>query len=355
MKKTIILGMLLCIIITLTGCGSDDAEVKIGFIAPLSGQLAELGQDIKDGVELFENTHPDLKVVYEDDKFEPKESLTAYRKLRDIDNMKWFIGPFGATATSTVYGGMTDQDKTESVVVGFTLCIDEFKDYVNTLCAYPSMREQVTNAINFADSLGRKKGYIVTETTVLGEIFTKFAKEAAKNNNQKIIGIEKIDFTTETAFYTYVTKIISKKPDFVFLGTSLPPATMQFVKILKEQGISVPILVGSDLEEDLLAEFKTVLEGVYFTGFNKDEYAEEFIQDFTTTHNKTPNIYSAIGYELAAAAYAAQKKGNTGKDALVDEINENDFAIINFVYEDYDAKIPLQIKQVRNATLVPVS
>ena len=341
--------MILFIALLLISCKQQDQEVKVGFIAPLSGPLSNFGQDIKEGVSLFEKDHSDISVVYEDDTFDPKESITAYRKLRDIDNMTWIVGPFGPTSTSTIYGVMSDADKKDSVMASITLCVDEFEDYENVICSYPSLRNQIAHALNFADG---ETFYIVTETSALGEIFIQFSEELA--HEKKIKGIAKIDFATETTFYTYATKIKSLTPDFVYIGSSNPASNFQFVRALKEQDVRIPILIASDLEEEQLEQFKDILEGVYFTGFLRDEYSTDFMDGFIQTYGKEPNLYNALGYELVAAVYASEKKGNIGKQALVAEINENDFAIKGFTYENYTAIIPLEVKQVIDGQLVPV-
>ena len=110
MKKMTIKKSMKCILLLifiallLIGCKQQDQELSVGFIAPLSGPLANFGVDIKDGVSLFEKNHEDFSVVYEDDTFDPKESITAYRKLRDVDNINWIVGPFGPPITSAIYG-----------------------------------------------------------------------------------------------------------------------------------------------------------------------------------------------------------------------------------------------------------
>ena len=94
-----------------------------------SGDLSRLGEEIKQGVEVFARTHPEVKVIYEDDRWDSKGSPTSYRKLRDIDGVRAFVGPLGPAATIAIEGAMSDEDKNASFVAAITLCTDEFRNY----------------------------------------------------------------------------------------------------------------------------------------------------------------------------------------------------------------------------------
>ena len=66
-------------------------KIKIGVIAPLTGIAADYGAEIKAGVEDAGGTN--VEYVFEDDKCDPKEAVTAYKKLVDLDKIRLIIGP----------------------------------------------------------------------------------------------------------------------------------------------------------------------------------------------------------------------------------------------------------------------
>lgn len=72
--------------------------IKIGFIGPLSGQNAMIGDGIKNGIQLAAEKYPNVKVVYEDDQFDAQKGITAFLKLRDIDKVKAVINVTPGTA-----------------------------------------------------------------------------------------------------------------------------------------------------------------------------------------------------------------------------------------------------------------
>lgn len=66
-------------------------KIRIGVIAPLTGIAADYGAEMKAGIEAAGGT--DVEFVFEDDKCDPKEAVTAYKKLVDFDKVSLIIGP----------------------------------------------------------------------------------------------------------------------------------------------------------------------------------------------------------------------------------------------------------------------
>lgn len=75
----------------------ENGSVKIGIMAPLSGDYAVAGENYQKGIllakELYEKAHPDFKIniVTEDDAFEANKGVTAYKKITSIDNVDAII------------------------------------------------------------------------------------------------------------------------------------------------------------------------------------------------------------------------------------------------------------------------
>lgn len=79
------------------GVGSQPEMVKIGFVGPLTGDAASVGQDIKNAVEMFFEQNPmwdgkEVEVVYEDGKCNGQDAASAAQKLINTDGVKFIIG-----------------------------------------------------------------------------------------------------------------------------------------------------------------------------------------------------------------------------------------------------------------------
>jgi len=365
LKVKLIVTVLIIIMLTLSSCSSNKLQIKatqpaqagvtIGFIGPLSGDLSKLGQEIKQGVEVFAKSHPDVKVIYEDDKWDPKNSLTSYRKLRDIDGVKAFIGPLGPAGTMTIEGAMSEEDRNNSFVAAITLCTDEFRNYSNVICSYPSMAQQAEQEVGFAASIRKRTGYLITEQSALGQLVESYFKQAAAHHNQTIVGIDKVDLKTDKVFYTYATKIMSANPEVVYVVIPDIQVSMSMVKILKEQKPDATIIFGMDLEENYANQFKDILDGVYAGGQVKDDYDKDFSARIMEGYNITPNLYHALGYEVSAALYESIKAGGMDKGGFIGQVNNHNKAIRGIRFQDSMVHIPLQMKIVHDGKIVLVS
>ena len=74
------------------------APIKIGFLAPLSGAIAQAGKDMYSGCELFweesgwQMVGRKLEVILEDNEGVPATTLTRARKLAESDKVHMLAG-----------------------------------------------------------------------------------------------------------------------------------------------------------------------------------------------------------------------------------------------------------------------
>src|SRR3989344_2698740 len=80
---------------------------KVGLILPLTGEVASLGENAKNGAnlaydELLENVKQKIQLIFEDDGFQPKNTVSAFNKLVETDGVNVVLcftsGPCGAVA-----------------------------------------------------------------------------------------------------------------------------------------------------------------------------------------------------------------------------------------------------------------
>jgi len=103
--------------LVLVGCGNNNLNqtvkkesIKIGFIAPLSGDVANYGEMEKNVVDMATNeinnkggiNGKKLEVIYEDGKCNGKDAVTVVQKLINIDQVKIVLGGFCSTETLSI-------------------------------------------------------------------------------------------------------------------------------------------------------------------------------------------------------------------------------------------------------------
>ena len=92
-----LLGSCLALGLGLTTHASAE-ELRIGYIAPVTGIFAQVGKDMVDGFQLYLSEHNnklggmDVKFIVEDDQGKPDTGVTKAKKLILQDKVQMFIG-----------------------------------------------------------------------------------------------------------------------------------------------------------------------------------------------------------------------------------------------------------------------
>src|SRR5215470_14639734 len=94
----IALAVVTCALVPQSVAAQSGAPVKIGFVAPLSGAIAQAGKDMYSGCELFWEESGwqlggrKLQVILEDNEGAPATTLTRARKLVESDKVHMLAG-----------------------------------------------------------------------------------------------------------------------------------------------------------------------------------------------------------------------------------------------------------------------
>ncbi len=71
---------------------ASQGTIKIGIIAPLTGIVANYGEQVRKGVESVQ-VPANIQFVFEDDQCDAKTAVSAFKKLSDLDGVHYMIGP----------------------------------------------------------------------------------------------------------------------------------------------------------------------------------------------------------------------------------------------------------------------
>ena len=119
MKRNMQLWLCLVVVLSLTVLAIGPASVqaqgdkeawKFGFVNHLTGDMAPYGQSLKKGTELAVdqlnaaggiNGHP-VEVIYEDDRGQAADAITAFTKLVETDKVPAVMGSASSTKTLAI-------------------------------------------------------------------------------------------------------------------------------------------------------------------------------------------------------------------------------------------------------------
>ncbi len=90
MNKSLLLTLIILTFPSLVT--AEEPKYRIGVLAPLSGDYANYGNTVRQGIEKIKN--PQIEWVFEDEACqEPAKTVSAYRKLSSVDKLTYLIGP----------------------------------------------------------------------------------------------------------------------------------------------------------------------------------------------------------------------------------------------------------------------
>ena len=91
---------LLWIVVLLGGLEAQQQKTKIGVILPLTGAFARYGMRIQKTISEYSNDK--VEFVFEDEGCDPKTAFTAYKKLTELNQVKYFLGPWCGSPQNAV-------------------------------------------------------------------------------------------------------------------------------------------------------------------------------------------------------------------------------------------------------------
>ena len=217
--------------------------IKVGVILPLTGEVGYIGQEIQKGIELAKDEAGiAVNLIYEDEKCQGKEGVTAFQKLINVDKVDALLGPVCVTSGKSIAQFLK---QTTIPVVGLTPSSDFSasggKNVFTTLLPVRRYAEKWasylakhwdTTAILYTIDEGQQEGAVGIK-----QFFEK-------NPGKKVVFIEGIP-PTVTDLRTIASKLMSHKFD-AFSNVLMVNHTIALLKIFKERGFKVPIVGVTD-------------------------------------------------------------------------------------------------------------
>ncbi len=300
------------------------APVKIGFLAPLSGAIAQAGKDMYSGCELYweesgwQLAGRKLEVILEDNEGVPATTLAKARKLVESDRVNMLAGvilsnvayalvPYiEAQGIPTIYPINSADDLTQRkrpkwlIRTGFSAGgnMHPFGEYA-------------------AKTLGYKKVAVVSLDYAFGwEIVGGFQKTFEDNGGQII---QKIWVPLNVQDYAPYIGQIRKDADAVFV-LALGRWTLLFAKQWAESGLKVPLIAGGTYSDEhvlpqLGDESIGVISAHHYSAALDTPSNRRFRAAFEKKYNRLPSFYSENCYTGArVVAEAAKAVGGRVED-----------------------------------------
>lgn|GEM_PF-530134 len=279
-------------------------EITIGLIAGLSGPFASTGENVLKGAQLAVedwNTDPNnrkVRLIVEDDAFDPKKGLSAYQKLKSVNTID---GLFNMTSPT--------MNVLYPTIVNESLVIIQFGEQ--------DINPSADNVFNIGSSVPVQKsaGEYLQQTRPNDSVIVVMNNDSTLN--RFVQGFEsgygseikkfKMSYS-EADFKSTAAQIISENPDTIVIAM-IPDSAIPLINALaiydKRPNIIFSFFSLEDYEK--LGENISYIEGAEIVSF-KDGTTSSFKDSFVDRFGQKPGVYADYAYDGMRALISSYDK-----------------------------------------------
>ena len=326
--------------------------VKIGVIAPFSGDNAFWGEGIKNALILAqENIKSDkfnFELIFEDAKMDSKLVSVAANKLVNIDKVDAVISIFSSPAT------IINSFTVPKNIIHFAMLWNKEPALENpSVFAHWSIIEKEAKMLaDYLIEKGYKRPALLTVNHLgfnTGQAILE--KEFAKSGLE-FVAVEKFNFGLRD-FKPSILKLKEQNPDIYLVHCFMPELAIA-IRQLRELGINAPI---TGMEIALYGEVMDLFEGQFFVNPKKPKdsflksYNKRFGVDSTLAAPNSYDIYNML-------VYAFDKAGTKDNNKVIEVLsNIKDFDGVMDEFNMLEGGIvdtPVAVMKIKNGKLIKV-
>jgi branched-chain amino acid transport system substrate-binding protein len=324
MKKKllgIIVGIAIIIIaiIAITTTSKDKETIKIGSILILSGEGSSWGTSQMHGIDLaikdLKLKYPDKKfeVIHEDDKSSPKDAITAFQKLTQIDNIKFIIGTTWSLTGLPLKELATDN---KVVMISPSLGMKEFNEYSKYLFnTWPHDYIATEQLAEYLFAKGIRKVAIIGNTDVWVQDQSKaFTKKFTELGGKIVLDEEPRADSTDLS--TEILKLKTSDAEAIVLTSGCMYTGIIAAKKIKEMDIDLP-LYSMAIDKQMIKDSEGAYDDMVFFTFltPSKEFEERYKKEFgLEVEIGGDSAYDAV----MLIAQAIDKTKSTDSDKIAD-------------------------------------
>jgi branched-chain amino acid transport system substrate-binding protein len=319
--------------LALIGAGSASAEdsVKVGLIISYSGQFADTGAQMDNGVKLYMKQHGDtvagkkIELIRKDNGGIAPDVAKRLAQEAIVRDHADILAGFELTPNALAVGDVSAEAKKFMVVMNAATSV------ITTKSPYIARTSATTPQLNYtlgtwAAKNGLKKIYTMVSDYGPGIDAETWFQKGFKDGGGQIVGSVRFPVANPD-FSAFIQAAKDANPDAIYIwipGGAQPAAVG---KALSERGIDKA--KTKILGQDALA-FETALKGMGDIGlgiitvsnydYNHDSALNHaFVKAYNDEYHRNPDIFSIGGYDGMHLIYETLRKtgGKTDADSLI--------------------------------------
>jgi len=347
----IVIGLIISYVI-FNGINADKPkikQIKIGVILPLTGELSSLGESAYRGAELaYQALSPEnqakIEIIYEDDQFDPKNTIASFNKLTMIDQVSAIV--CFASNTCNAIAPLAEQNKIPLIAIASDPKVQENKNYVFRLEIAPAEEARLLSEYIEINNYQKIASVVAIQDGI--QAGYRELKNMSYFRNHEIF-TENVN-PDEKDFHSVLIKLLNQKPDLIFIGL-LPGMAGDLSKQATELGyhgnfIGLNFLQGPET----LATAQGTLEGLVYT-FAQDNQ-DWFNRNYLAKYNQEPGQGSAHVYDAVNLYFTSIIANKSSSDDFVNYLSTVDNfpgALGNFNSNgQHEFTLPMRLKTIKN-------
>jgi branched-chain amino acid transport system substrate-binding protein len=305
-------------------------ELRIGFIAPMTGIFAQVGKDMVNGFQMYLDEHGgklggmDVKFIVEDDQAKPDAGVTKAKKLVLQDKVHMFIG---GVLASTGYALAPVSSELKTIYIASIPAADDLTQ--RQASKYPlffrtgwSSSQPNHPYGQWACDQGYKKIVAVAADYAFGYEQVGGFQKTFEDCGGKII--QKIWPPLGTKDFGPYIPTIKADADAAF-SMMVGPMSLQFPKQLRAAGFKKPILGGGTSYDEFALPFmgdEVVgdVSALQYSAALETPKNEAFVKAYRSKYSKVPSYFSEANYSTAQLIDVVMKEANgkwPGSEAFI--------------------------------------
>lgn len=312
-------------------------EVNIGFTGPLSGGAALYGENTLSGLrmaadEINENGGFDINgenytvnIVALDDQYSPSQAATNAKRLKQEDDVPAVFVPH----SGGIFALMDFNVEDDFLVMAYT-SVPSITEQGNPLTLrIPPTFDGYVDAFtdyaleNWGDTLGMGGA-----THEYAKIWGDMIEKSWEAKGGEIVADNPMDYNKSADFFTGVSRIVSEKPDVMFVGGASEPTGL-VIQQARQLGYEGGFIMMDQAKIDEAANVTGGLDalnrtvGVVPLSADQSEAAQDFVKRYEAEFDKTPGSEAAYNYlALHALVEAMDLADTTDPTEIREKISE---------------------------------
>lgn len=252
-------------------------------------------------------------LVFEDDRFDPKQALAAYQKLVDVDQVDFIIGPqFEQTLTPVIPLAARDHRLLITTIGSTPLNSSPFPLVIHSVPPDKLAGKCLADVIR-ADH--RRRVVFVMPQEAYSQTLAGFVKHYLG-----AVDSEQIDYLSETDDYKpLLLKVRQKKADALVIFFVTPEAAINIYRKMRELELMLPVYSNEVLHNSqiLIEQAGSLAAGTVYCGTPFDERNGAF-KNFMRALPQRPHLplYAVVAYDTLNWLAALIEKHGTDQSAV---------------------------------------